>query len=1213
MKPVDPRLLRYARTTRVFLVGAVLLGLAGAGLIIAQAVLIADVVVGGFRDGEGVGELRGTLAWLVAVAVGRALVGWLTELCAHRAGAAVKSQLRGQLLERATALGPGWLTGRRSGELTTLATRGIDALDDYFSRYLPQLGLAVVVPAVVLARIVTADWISAATIAVTLPLIPLFMVLVGWATRERMDRQWKLLARLSGHFLDIVAGLPTLKVFGRAKAQADNIRAITGEYRRATLKTLRIAFLSSFVLELLATISVALVAVGIGMRLVHGELSLRTGLLVLILAPEAYLPLRQVGAQYHAAAEGLAAAEQVFEVLETSPRTGAGAVRGRAAAPDPRGAAIRVEGLVVREGGSLAATTFTLAPGETVAVTGPSGAGKTTLLNALLGFVPAAEGRILVGDTDLAAIDPADWHRWIAWVPQHPHLFAGTVADNVRLARPDADDAAVRTALADADALSFVSPATVLTEDGTNLSAGQRQRIALARAFLADRPLLLLDEPTANLDGATEAEIVTTLHRLAATRTVLLIAHRPALLPLATKVLSLRPPRISAVDGDPTAAGDGASAATDLVPGGTVVSAGDVTPSEPTPVVAAARAAATATPVVGDGGVLWRVGLRVRRAAVGVVGRSGPEALRVRGGGARGRFVGAVGLGAAALLSAVGLMATSGWLISRASQQPPVLYLMVAVTATRAFGIGRAVFRYGERLVAHDAVFRALAGVRVAVFRRLERLAPAGLGGTRRGDLLSRLVADVDAVQDHYLRWLLPALTGGLVSVATAAFTGWLLPAAGLILACGLLAAGVAVPALSAAVARRTEARLAPARGELSARVLGLFTGTAELTVAGALPRRRADAARADRTLTRIAARSAAATALGAGLTALVSGVTVTACAYVGVRAVSGHHLQGVALAVLVLTPLAAFEAVAGMPLAAQQRQRSRRSAARVSEVLDAPLPVREPERPAPPPASPFPLVVREVTARHPGQDALALDGVGLTLTEGRRIAVVGASGAGKTTLAHVLLRFLDTESGTYTLAGQDAAGLDGDDVRRLVGLCAQDAHVFDSTVRENLRLARPGADDGELREALAAARLDIDLDTLVGEHGARLSGGMRQRLALARALLARFPVLVLDEPAEHLDLATADALTADLLAATRGRTTLLITHRLAGLAGGAVDEIVVLERGRVVQRGGYEELAAAEGPFRRTLERERLADTALAGATAAASGPRSLVGTGTA
>jgi ATP-binding cassette subfamily C protein CydCD len=312
----------------------------------------------------------------------------------------------------------------------------------------------------------------------------------------------------------------------------------------------------------------------------------------------------------------------------------------------------------------------------------------------------------------------------------------------------------------------------------------------------------------------------------------------------------------------------------------------------------------------------------------------------------------------------------------------------------------------------------------------------------------------------------------------------------------------------------------------------------------------------------------------------------VTAVAYAGVRAP-----HGVTLAVLVLTPLAAFEAVAGMPVAAQQRRRSRRAAERVREVLDAPVPVKEPDVPGVPPATPYPLRVRGLTARYPGQRAYALEGVDLTLTRGRRIAVVGPSGAGKTTLAQVLLRFLDPAAGSYTLAGQAASALDGDDVRRLVGLCAQDAHVFDSTVRENLRLARPTAPDEELWQALAAARLDIDLDLAVGEHGARLSGGMRRRLALARALLADFPVLILDEPAEHLDIPTADALTADLLAATRGRTTLIITHRLAGLADGAVDEIVVLEAGRVVQRGTYERLAVADGPFRRTLERERAAD----------------------
>ncbi|MEE4541098.1 thiol reductant ABC exporter subunit CydD [Streptomyces sp. V4-01] len=1242
VKPVDPRLLRYARTTRIFLAGSVLLGLLGAGLIIAQAALIADVVVGGFQHGQGPGALRGDLLGLAAVALGRALVGWLTELCAHRAGAAVKSQLRARLLEHATALGPGWLTGQRSGRLTTLATRGIDALDDYFARYLPQLALAAVVPAVVLARIVSVDWVSALTIVLTLPLIPVFMVLVGWATRERMDRQWRLLGRLSGHFLDVVAGLPTLKVFGRAKAQAENIRAITGDYRKATLRTLRIAFLSSFVLELLATISVALVAVGIGMRLVHGELSLRTGLLVLVLAPEAYLPLRQVGAQYHAAAEGLAAAEEVFEVLETAPA----AAPGTLPAPDLRTAVVWVEGVEVHEGGRLGPTTLALAPGETVAVTGPSGVGKSTLLSALLGFAPPAEGRVLVGGIDLAAIDPASWHRQIAWVPQRPHLFAGTIADNVRLARPDATDAQVAAALTAAGAADFAHPDDPVGEDGAGLSAGQRQRIALARAFLADRPLVLLDEPTANLDGDTEAAVIAALRELVRDRTVVMAVHRPALLPLADRVHALvpvappaplapsasqAPVGVGAPDAPaPTGPGSAvravparavAAAATELV--GPSVSvpaeAPQSVPVEPPVRVAAAESVASGPtgPVPAEAALMPEPVVPAAVAAVSggvAVGSAGSEGAADRRRGRRrgdplrlggmprfwGRFGTACLLGVLALVCAVGLMGTSGWLISRASQQPPVLYLMVAVTATRAFGIGRAAFRYGERLLGHDAVFRALAEVRVRVFSRLERLAPAGLGVTGRGDLLSRLVADVDSVQDHFLRWLLPAVTAGATVVAAAAFTGWLLPAAGLILLAGLLAAGAGVPALSAALARRTESRLAPARGELSARVLGLFTGTAELTVSGALAARKEEAAGADRALRQVGARSAAATALGAGLTALISGLTVAACTWAGLQAVAAHRMHGVLLAVVVLTPLAAFEAVTGMPPAAQQRSRSRRAADRVREVLDAPLPVREPEQPQEPPATPYPLVLHGLTARHPGQAAPALRGVDLTLTPGRRVAVVGPSGAGKTTLAQVLLRFLDAEAGTYTLAGRPAAGLDGDAVRRMVGLCAQDAHVFDSTVRENLRLARTDATDAELREALAAARLDVDLDMAVGEHGARLSGGMRQRLALARALLARFPVLVLDEPAEHLDIATADALTADLLAATRGVTTLLITHRLAGLAAdGAVDEIVVLEAGRVVQRGSYRELAAADGPFRRTLERERLADRALGGPAA--------------
>ncbi|MFD7991731.1 thiol reductant ABC exporter subunit CydD [Streptomyces mexicanus] len=1162
VKPIDPRLLRHARATRLFLFATVALGALGAGLVIAQAMLIAEAVVGAFQHRMAVGELRTPLLLLVAVACGRALVSWLTELAAHRTSAAVKSELRGRLLEHAAALGPGRLGGQRTGSLVTLATRGVDALDDYFSRYLPQLGLAVVVPVAVLARIVTEDWVSAAIIVGTLPLIPVFMMLIGWATQSRMDRQWRLLSRLSGHFLDVVAGLPTLKVFGRAKAQAESIRHITGEYRRATLRTLRVAFLSSFALELLSTLSVALVAVTIGMRLVSGDMDLYTGLVILVLAPEAYLPLRQVGAQYHAAAEGLAAAEEIFAVLE-SPLPASGT------RPVPDCGAVAFENVGVRYPGrtddAVSGVSFTVEAGETVALVGPSGAGKSTLLHVLLGFVRPTEGRVRIGDADLTDLDLEQWRSRIAWVPQRPHLYAGTIAENVRLARPDADEAAVRAALADAGALAFVDALpegmdTVLGEDGTGLSAGQRQRLALARAFLADRPVLLLDEPTAALDGATEAEIVQAVRRLSVGRTVLLVVHRPALLGVADRVVRLDAP----ADGRAQPRVRGALASTE----------GRARQDEAESVSLTASTGPAPRSAAGD-------------ALARVRAMSGPR---------RGRLALALLLGSLALASAVGLMATSGWLISRASQHPPVLYLMVAVTATRAFGIGRAVFRYAERLVSHDAVLRMLAETRVAVYRRLERLAPAGLRRLRRGDLLTRLVADVDALQDYWLRWLLPAGTALTVSAASVAFTAWLLPEAGAVLAAGLLAAGAGVPLLTGAVARRAERRLAPARGTLAIRVTDLLTGTAELTVAGALPARAAETRRADGVLTRIASRAATATALGDGLTALVSGLTVTAAALVGARAVADGRLGGVAMAVVVLTPLAAFEAVLGMPLAVQYRQRVRRSAERVHEVLDAPEPVREPERPRQAPTTPFPLTLEGLTARHAGQDRDALDGVHLTLDRGRRVAVVGPSGSGKTTLAQLLLRFLDPSTGSYTLGGVDARALDGDDVRRLVGLCAQDAHLFDSSVRENLLLAKKDATEAELREALARARLlewaeslPDGLDTLVGEYGARLSGGQRQRLALARALLADFPVLVLDEPAEHLDLPTADALTADLLAATEGRTTLLITHRLAGLE--AVDEVIVLEEGRVVQRGPFAELAALPGPLRRMIEREAAAE----------------------
>jgi ATP-binding cassette subfamily C protein CydD len=545
-RAVDPRLLDYARATRPFLIALVVAGAVGAALIIVQAWLLADIIAGAVAAGKGVGALSVPFTVLLAVVVARASIGWGREVMAERASARVKAQLRDALLEHVAALGPGRATHRWTAQITVLSTRGIDALDGYFSLYLPQLCLAVIVPVAVLVAIGAQDWISALIIAATLPLIPLFMALVGAATRERMEHQLRSLQQLAGHFLDVVAGLPTLKVFGRSKPQIAAVGAVTDQYRRATMSTLRVTFLSSLILELVATLSVALVAVEIGLRLMGGHLGLRTALMVLVLAPEAYLPLRQLGANYHASSEGIAAAEQIFAVLEMPLPT-----RGdRHQVPDPAVSSIEIERLGVQYPGrgrpALDGISLTIAPGEVLAITGPSGCGKSTLLGVMLGFVSPDTGSVRVGGVNLDELDPDAWRTQVSWMPQRPHLFAASIADNVRLGRPDATSTEVASAVAAAGLREVVARApsgleTMLGDDGAGLSVGERQRVALARAFLRDAPLLLLDEPTANLDGRTEDEVLGALGRLLVGRTVVLVAHRPALVSLADRVLELGP------------------------------------------------------------------------------------------------------------------------------------------------------------------------------------------------------------------------------------------------------------------------------------------------------------------------------------------------------------------------------------------------------------------------------------------------------------------------------------------------------------------------------------------------------------------------------------------------------------------------------------------------------------------------------------------------
>ena len=535
MRAFDSRLLQHASAARGYLIITVGLGLATTALVLTQASLLAHALAGAAR-GAGLTSMRGTILLLAVVLISRAVAAFGGEAAALRASAAVKSQLRRGLIAKALRLGPAWLTGQQAGEITTLATKGLDALDPYFARYLPQLLLACLVPVAVLARVTAADWISGLVIAVTLPLIPVFAVLVGLHTKARTQRQWRLLAALGGHFLDVIEGLPTLKIFGRARAQAEVIRKVTDEHRSATMAALRIAFLSALVLELAAAVATALVAVEVGLRLLAGHMSYETALLVLLLTPEAYLPLRNVGAQFHASAEGTAAATQAFEILDVPDPPGPvdRVVAARPARTDLSAQPIELAGVSLRYAGrdnpALSGVSVTISPGQHIAVTGPSGAGKSSLLGLLLRFAEPTAGQITASGVAISDIPVSDWRRQIAWVPQAPYLFAGTIAENIALGMPAAPAAAIRRAAALAGAEPFITALangfdTSLGERALALSAGQRQRIALARAFLRDAPLVLLDEPTAHLDPATAVQIMATIETLMAGRTVLLVTH----------------------------------------------------------------------------------------------------------------------------------------------------------------------------------------------------------------------------------------------------------------------------------------------------------------------------------------------------------------------------------------------------------------------------------------------------------------------------------------------------------------------------------------------------------------------------------------------------------------------------------------------------------------------------------------------------------------
>ncbi len=1094
MRPTDPRLLRMLAPARGALAGVVVAGVVGALLVVAQAFAVTGLVVAAV-------EGRFPPGWAVLVAgllVARGLVGWVSDAAASRAAAAVGSDVRRRLTASVLAR-----PGRDSSADAVLVTRGVAALEPYLTRYLPALVLAAVLPGLTVLAILSQDWIAALIVVCTLPLVPVFGALVGLATRDHAERQWRALSSLSGHFLDVVRGLPTLVAFRRARAQSARIAEVTDAYRRSTLQTLRVAFLSSGVLELVATISVALVAVVVGLRLAEGGLDLRTALVVLLLAPEAYWPLRRVGAEFHAAAEGVAVVEQVSALLD-APVAGrrvsaAPAGRGASAAshetPARRGPLTAHDLTVVRPGRTtpvLDALSLTIEPTGVTALTGPSGCGKSTLLAVLAGLLEPTSGEVEVPPA-------AD----VAWLPQRPGFVEGTVADNLRLADPHASEARLWAALEQVALAERVRALpegldTPVGEDAARFSAGERARLAMARAVVSDRPWVLLDEPTAHLDPLTTRVLTDTIAELGRTRGVVVVAHDAAVVAVADRELRL-PAR-----GVARGAGRVAQEARERVVG-----------PRPAP----------------------RPESRRSDVAEGV-GGSTPGTTTGRG------LALATLLGTLASLAGVALTATAGWLIVQSSTHPPVLTLMVAIVGVRTFGLARPVLRYAERLRSHDTVLRLLASRRVAVYDALVPLVPGRLD-RRRGDLLTALVDDVDAGLDRELRVRMPVRTAvAVLAVAAAVTTAWAAPAGLGVALVGL--GGAAAYLLARAGAARAEREQVALRARLAERVVATTRLAEELTMWQAVDRAVAGVGETSDALGAWSRRSARCLGAARALVLAATGLGMVAvAALVGPGAVSAP-----VLALLVLVPLALADVVLPLADAGALSARTAAAAARVDALLAGAPGAADPVAPAV--AAGSAVSLDDVGAGWGA--APTFQGLDLRLEEGDRVALVGPSGCGKSTVAALLLRFLEARAGTVALGGVPLPALAADDVRRRVGLVDDDPHLFSTTLVENVRLARPEAADHEVERALRQACLGDWLDQLpeglgtwLGEGHDGVSGGERARIAIARSLLADQPVLVLDEPTAHLDEATAQDLAEEVLG-DPGRSVLWITHGTAGL-----------------------------------------------------------------